>query len=208
MPNSIEDPAQTTAAIKALSAALQGFEARYQASQRSERRLRIGLFLSTILLLGSLALIARTAATDFFARVAPPRVAQADPVAAKARRDRLLMHLSAQERARLEEFETQIRLIREYVEVSPEFDTGATVALMLSNMNRSIDIMPELHTVVAQMAADMRTMTHQMVSIEQKMNALPVLATDVQGMRDQLGVMAAGVDSTMGRAGRIMPWPW
>jgi len=27
-------------------------------------------------------------------------------------------------------------------------------------------------------------------------------------MRGQMAVMAAGVDSTMGRAGRMMPWNW
>jgi hypothetical protein len=47
-----------------------------------------------------------------------------------------------------------------------------------------------------------------MADMDRKMDALPVLATEVQGMRGQLAVMAAGVDSTMGRAGRMLPWSW
>jgi hypothetical protein len=35
-----------------------------------------------------------------------------------------------------------------------------------------------------------------------------VLATEVQQMRGQMAVMAAGMESTMGRAGPMMPWNW
>jgi hypothetical protein len=41
-----------------------------------------------------------------------------------------------------------------------------------------------------------------------KMSTLPVLATEVQGMHGKMAVMAAGMDSTMGRAWRMFPWPW
>jgi hypothetical protein len=41
-----------------------------------------------------------------------------------------------------------------------------------------------------------------------KMNALPFLASEVAGMNAKMGVMAADMDSTMGRAGRMMPWGW
>jgi len=40
------------------------------------------------------------------------------------------------------------------------------------------------------------------------MNALPVMAAEMQGMNAKMGIMAAGMDSTMGRAGRMMPWGW
>ena len=45
-PDQIDDPAQTAVAIAGLAAALQRFEARYEASRRAERRLRLGLFLA------------------------------------------------------------------------------------------------------------------------------------------------------------------
>jgi hypothetical protein len=41
-----------------------------------------------------------------------------------------------------------------------------------------------------------------------KMGALPMMATDMQGMHAQISVMAAGMDSTMGRAGRMFPFSW
>jgi hypothetical protein len=138
----------------------------------------------------------------------PSRIAQSDPAAAQQRREQLLANLPAEERARLEMFEAQVRLVREYVEVSPDFDSGAAVALVLSNMSRSVEVMPEIHDAVAAMADDTRAISARMAAIDHKMEALPVLATEVQQMRGQMSVMAAGVDSTMGRAGRMLPWNW
>jgi hypothetical protein len=207
-PDPIDDPARTAAAIAGLTAALQRFEARYEAARRSERRLRLGLFLSTLVVVGGAVVMARDMATGFLAQLAPPRIAQSDPASAQQRRERLLAGLSAEERARLQEFEAQIRLVREYVDVSPDFDTGAAVALILSHMSRSVDVMPELNRAVANMADDMRAINSRMAAMDRKMDALPVLATEVQGMRSQMAIMAAGVDSTMGRAGRMMPWNW
>lgn len=203
-----DDRAQMAAAIAGLTAALQRFEARYEATRRAERRLRLGLFLSTVAILGGAVFVALAATTDFLARIAPPRIVQSDPAAAEARHQRLLASLPAEERARLQEFEAEIRLVREYVEVSPDFDTGAAVTLVLFHMSRSVEVMPALYHVVAAMADDMRNMNARLADMERKMDALPVLATEVQGMRGQMAVMAAGVDSTMGRAGRMLPWSW
>jgi len=202
------DPARTAAAIAGLTAALQGFEARYQASRRAERRLRLGLFLTTLVILGGASLVALDATSDLLAQMTPPRVATSDPAAAAARRERLLVGLPAEERARLQAFEAEIELLREYMEVSPGFDPAAAVALVLFHMSRSVEVMPEIYRVVAAMADDMNTMNARLADIEQKMDALPVLATEVQAMRGQMAVMAAGVDSTMGRAGRMLPWNW
>jgi hypothetical protein len=98
-PDQIDDPAQTAAAIAGLTAALQRFEARYEASRRAERRLRLGLFLATLVILGGVLLLARTATNDFLAQIAPPRLAQSDPAAAEAQKQRLLVSLPAEERA-------------------------------------------------------------------------------------------------------------
>jgi hypothetical protein len=64
----------------------------------------------------------------------------------------------------------------------------------ISRMNAKVSSLP-------MMAQDVKGMNA-------KMDALPILATDVQGMHAQMGVMATGMDSTMGRAGRMMPWNW
>jgi len=37
-------------------------------------------------------------------------------------------------------------------------------------------------------------------------SAVPVMATEMQTMNMKMGVMAHGVDTTMGRMGRMMPW--
>lgn len=58
------------------------------------------------------------------------------------------------------------------------------------------------------MADDMRAMNARLAEIDQKMDALPVLTTQVQGMRGEMVIVAASVDSTMGRAGRMLPWNW
>ena len=51
-------------------------------------------------------------------------------------------------------------------------------------------------------------LTTEVQAMNVKMGALPMLATDVQGMHAQISIMAAGMDSTMGRAGRMFPFSW
>jgi hypothetical protein len=210
-PNPTDQPQDTAAAIAALTAALQRFEARYEAARRAERRLRLGLFLAGLALLGGTLSLASASTTNFLARIAPPRIAESDPEAARLRRERLLASLPAEERERLLRFEAEARLVREYLDVSPDFDSGATVALMLSSMSGSVAVMPQLYGAVAAMAGDMRAISTRMEDMDRKMDALPALpalAAEIQGMRGQMAVMAAGVDATMGRAGRMLPWNW
>jgi hypothetical protein len=208
MPNPTDDQDQTAAAIAGLTAALQRFEVRYQSSRRAEQRLRIGLFLAILVIVVGAAYFTLAGTANLLSQFAPSRIAQSDPAAAQQRREQLLANLPAEERARLEMFEAQVRLVREYVEVSPDFDSGAAVALVLSSMSRSVEVMPEINDAVAAMADDTRAISARMAAIDHKMEALPVLATEVQQMRGQMSVMAAGVDSTMGRAGRMLPWNW
>jgi hypothetical protein len=208
MPILTDDQDQTAAAIAGLTAALQRFEERYETSRRAERRLRIGLFLAVLVIVGGAAYFTVVGTGSLLAQFAPFRIAQSDPAAAQQRREQLLANLPDEERGRLQKFEAQVRLVRENVEVSPDFDSGAAVALVLSNMSRSVEVMPELNRAVAAMAADTRAISTCMGAIDQKMDALPVLATEVQQMRGQMAVMAAGMDSTIGRAGRMLPWNW
>lgn len=208
MPDPTDDREQTIAAIATLTDALQRLEAHYVATRRAERRLRLGLFLTALIGLGGAGYLALAATTDLLERIAPPRLAQSDPGAAQQRREHLLANLPIHERARLALFEQQVALMREYVQVSPDFDAAATVALVLFQMSRSVEVMPELYRVVAEMNDEMRAIDGRMAEMSLKMDTLAVLATEVQGMRGQMAIMAAGVDSTMGRAGRMMPWNW
>jgi hypothetical protein len=208
MLNPTDGPEQTAAAMAGLTAALQRFEVRYEATRRAERRLRVGLFLATLVMLGGGLYLTLATTTDFVARIAPPPIAQTDPDSAQDRRALLLRSLEPAERARLERFEAQVALVREYMQVSPNFNSSATVALVLSSMSRSVEVMPELYRVVAAMADDIGAMNARLSEMNRKMDALPVLATEVQGMRGQMSIMGAGVDSTMGRAGRMLPWNW
>ncbi len=106
----------------------------------------------------------------------------------------LSRELAPDQRARIEEFEQQVVWLSQYMRSSSEFDAGAAIALFLANMSRSMDSVPKMH-------AEMQVMNA-------KMNALPVLANEVASINAKMAVMAANMDSTMGRAGRMMPWGW
>ena len=102
--------------------------------------------------------------------------------------------LPAGERARLEEFEQKVAWVSQYTRSSPQFDAGAAIALFLGNMAKAMESVPLMH-------AEMQVMNA-------KMNALPFMANEVAGMNAKMGVITADMDSTMGRAGRMMPWGW
>jgi hypothetical protein len=154
----------------------------------------------------SLAALAVAASLGFGAGVyvTAPAVAQsqmpagqaphASSPAPAANRDQLLAMLPAAERARLEDFEQKVAWISQYTRSSPQFDAGAAIALFLGNMAKAMESVPLMH-------AEMQVMNA-------KMNALPFMANEVAGMNAKMGVMTADMDSTMGRAGRMMPWGW
>jgi hypothetical protein len=154
----------------------------------------------------SLAGLALAAAAGFGAGayVASPAVAQTPGAAATAlampsaapaaSRAQLLAALPTGDRARVEEFEQKVAWISQYMRSSPQFDPGAAIALFLGDMARAMEAVPQMH-------AEMQVMNG-------KMNALPFMANEVAGMNAKMGVMAADMDSTMGRAGRMMPWGW
>lgn len=131
------------------------------------------------------------------AQVAPPAapVEPRDPAVFAAARESLLKRLSPEQRREVERFEQDIAWVSDYMHrYGGQFDAGAMVAVMLGRMAKSVEAVPEMRTEMQVMNA--------------KMNALPAMAMDVQGMNAGMGVIAAGMDSTMGRAGRMMPWSW
>jgi glycine/D-amino acid oxidase-like deaminating enzyme len=118
-----------------------------------------------------------------------------DPAAVAADREAMLKRLSPEQRRDVEQFEQDIAWVSGYLHLyGGQFDPAAMVALMLGRMAKSVEAVPEMRTEMQVMNA--------------KMNALPALAIEVQGMNAKMGVIAAGMDSTMGRAGRMMPWSW
>ena len=130
------------------------------------------------------------------AYVVVPATAQTAPAGAAATttRDQLVAMLPAEDRARLQEFEQKVSWVSQYTRSSPQFDAGAAIALLLSDMVKAMDSVPRMHA--------------EMQAMNGKMNALPFLAGEVAGMNAKMGVMTADMDSTLGRAGRMMPWGW
>ena len=117
------------------------------------------------------------------------------PAAAPAQtRDQLMAMLSREDRARLQDFEQRVSWVSRYTRSSPELDAGAAIALFLGEIVKSMESVPRMHA--------------EMQAMNGKMNALPFLANEVAGMNAKMGVMTADMDSTMGRAGRMMPWGW
>jgi hypothetical protein len=136
--------------------------------------------------------------------VAVPATAQPQPMGAATAqmpaaapaptRDQLMAMLSPEDRARLQDFEQRVSWVSRYTRSSPEFDAGAAIALFLGEIVKSMESVPRMHA--------------EMQAMNAKMNALPFLANEVAGMNAKMGVMTADMDSTMGRAGRMMPWGW
>ena len=167
-------------------------EARCAVLARGQRRSLIGLAVAGIIGFGAGAyVVAPATAQPHGSGAAKSQI----PSAAQApTREQLMAMLPAEERARLQDFEQKVSWVSQYTRSSPQFDAGAAIALLLSDMVKSMDAVPRMH-------AEMQVMNG-------KMNALPFLANEVAGMNAKMGVMTADMDSTLGRAGRMMPWGW
>ncbi|MFK5893019.1 MAG: hypothetical protein QM504_07335, partial [Pseudomonadota bacterium] len=116
----------------------------------------------------------------------------------------------------VKEFEQQHALISQYLEVNPNFNSGATVALFLSQMSHSMQIMPKLYEEMRSMKQEIQVMNEKMNALpllatdinamRTHMNALPVLTNEIKGMNQQIYNISRDLDATMGTAGRLMPW--
>ncbi len=228
MPASNQDASQVAEALNRLSSAMEQVQASYEASQRANRRLRIAV-LFLLVILGVATYQALSPLADVLAQL--PRIVERlrppvmDAEAAEARRKELLAMLPPEGRAEVERFEEERKWLSDYLAAHPDFDPGATVALFLFQMAQSVQVMPDMYRkvevmpeAVESMEREMRTMNIKVNALpvlagdvqgmNAKMNALPALATEVQAMNVKMSVMAAGMDSTMGRTGRMMPWAW
>ena len=230
MPTSNNESSQVAEALDRLSAAMEALQIRYDATERAHRRRRIALMVVLIILAGvtyktlSPVVEQLSSLPKLISQALPgSRAADLNPDAAKVERQRLMQMLSPEERARIEVFEKERQWISDYIAVTDHFNAGATIALFLSNMSESMKVMPGMHAEVRSMAEEVRKMNGEMHSMNDKMNSIPVLATEIQGMRalmtplpgmaaDIKGMhfymssMAWDLDSSIGKAGRMLPW--
>jgi predicted PurR-regulated permease PerM len=225
MATETEEQAQIAHALNNLATAMEKMQIHYDVAQRANRRMRVALFFMTLIILGGGGYWALTPIVTMASALAPRTPTTLDPTALKVEQMRLKDQLSPENRAQIEEFEAQVKWVYEYLGVFKEFDPGAAITLFLGQMSSSVKVMPAMYAEVRAMKQEMQSVNAQMLSMNDKMNALPVLAhevqgmngkmnalpvlaTEVQGIHRQVGVISTGVDSTMGRAGSMMPWKW
>jgi hypothetical protein len=225
MSTTSEEQAQIANALNNLAAAMERLQDRYDAAQRANRHARVALFFASLIILGGVGYWALTPVSRMISVLAPQTLARRDPEAAEAERIRLKELLAPEERAHIEEFEAQVKWVHDYLKVFTDFDAGASITLFLAQMSASVKVMPAMYAEVRSMKQEMITINAEMSLMNAKMNslpamardvqglnikmdALPILATDVHGMHAQMGVISAGMDSTVGQAGRMMPWNW
>lgn len=161
-------------------------------ARRQGRRLA-ALTLVGGLLLGALAWSAIPSSS--FAQAAQARQTSATvltPEGRAARRAELLAMLPAEKRGQLESFEREVDWLTGYMQTWDPGAAGPVVALMLFKMAQSMDTMPSMEQA-------MHTMSGQM-------GALPAIVAELSAINAQMHVITASMDSTMGRAGRMMPW--
>jgi len=136
-------------------------------------------------------------AVPALSRAEPPRSLQpsnlsASPSERAAQRAQLLAMLPADKQRQLESFEREAAWLTGYMQTWDQGQAGAVVAMMLFKMTQSMDTMPS-------MEQQMRTMSGQM-------GALPAIVAELAQINAKMHVITASMDSTMGRAGRMMPW--
>lgn len=78
-------------------------------------------------------------------------------------------------------------------------EPGHAIAVILHDLKQTLEVMPRI-------GADMDRIATTMDQMNVKMNGVPVMAGAMQQMNHKMGIMTYGVDSTMGRMGRMMPW--
>jgi hypothetical protein len=164
-------------------------EARCRDLERHQRRIYAGLALVLTLSLGAtVAGLSGAVAED------KPLGRGSEPTAMdlEARRQDLLATLPADKRRQVEDFAGQVQWLSAFMHASPDFDAGAAVALFLSMMVRDIGAVPGMY--------------QEMQVMNARMAAVPAMAAELQGINAKMSVITGAMDSTMGRAGRMMPW--
>ena len=149
-------------------------------NRRLARRMRLQV--AAVILVCSVLVVSVAVATTAQQQAAP----------ALAERDALLAMLSEEERKNLAEFEARIHWLSSYMKHNPDFNAGAAVALFLSEVADGMAAVPKMH--------------REMQVMNARMAAVPAMVVEMQAINSKLAVMTGAMDSTMGRAGRMMPW--
>jgi hypothetical protein len=109
-----------------------------------------------------------------------------------AQRAQLLAMLPADKQHQLESFEREVAWVTRYMQTWDQGQAGAVIAMMLFKMGQSMSTMP--------------SMEQQMRAMSRQMGALPAIVAELAQINAKMHVITASMDSTMGRAGRMMPW--
>ena len=158
-----------------------------QRLRRTERQLRL------------LGLSAMTAiALWFFTGLQGTTPAYAENVVERLEH-KLSDDVAALEKKGEEDFRALMGRVKQDLAAAERVDPAHMVAVILHDMKNMLEAVPRMADDVNRMANDMQQMNG-------KMNAVPAMAGEMQQMNVKMGVMAHGVDTTMGRMGRWMPW--
>ncbi len=112
--------------------------------------------------------------------------------------DKELQTLKSLELKEKQKFHSMIESIRSNMNKAGRFDPAHSITVILKDMKDMLEAVPR-------MADNMDTMNVAMQEMNVKMSAMPAMAVDMHHMNGKMGVMSHGVDSTMGRMGRLMP---
>jgi len=194
-----DDRTEVQDVIDRLVSTLARAEDRHEKAMRGQRRFWLGVVVITAI------------AVSLFGQIGPLAIAQvnqqASPtvdtggqksLAEKRKALKAMLPMEAQEE--LMQFEQQVEWVTQYMQTWDERQAGAVVALMLHRIGQNMNSMPQIEQ-------EMKTMTALM-------HGMPIVATEMQRMSANMsvitanmGVMTHNMDSTMGRMGRMMPWP-
>jgi len=195
MPNDREpNPKQPHAGLDLADAVqLLAEELRATRAEARRQRRRLGaMALALGLLVGALGWSLIPASSLAEAPRPSQQLSSPSPEERAARRAQLLALLPADKQHQLESFEREVAWVTGYMQTWDQGQAGAVVAMMLFKMAQSMNTMPS-------MEQQMRTMSGQM-------GALPAIVAELAQINAKMAVIAASMDSTMGRAGRMMPW--
>lgn len=161
-------------------------------SARRRRQLRAATLALAVLLVSAFWTLPRSFTAAEVPQISRANAQPLDPAERERRRAELIAKLPPEKRRELETFEREVDWLNGYMQTWDRDKAGAVVAIMLFRMAKSMDTMPS-------MEQQMRTMSAQMA-------ALPAIVAELNQINAKMNVITGTMDSTMGRAGRMMPW--
>lgn len=122
------------------------------------------------------------------------------------------VEFTPKEQAQIAKFKEDLEKVQYLMRDMTEQDARALVALFLFRTAEALSFMPKIYGEMQVMNDKMSAVPFiagQIAQMNAKVTAVPVMAAEMREMSAKMGVMTAGIDSTMGRMGRWMTWwPW